>query len=84
MMTSYHGSDHPDYIRAWRGQRYVTFRCSNCGQDFYAEEPQPGPGEEVFCDDSVIYDEDELRVAEEDLRRWTEEEGDHRYRPGGQ
>jgi len=81
LVTSYHGTEDTDYIRAWRGQRYVTCRCLNCKRDFYAEEPQQISGEDFTNDDDVIYDEEELRAAEEELRKQTEEEGDRRYTP---
>jgi hypothetical protein len=80
-VKSYHGTDQPDYIRVWRGQRYVTFRCLNCKQDFYAKEPQNGLGEEALSSDSMIDDEDELRAAEDEIKRQIEEEDDRRYRP---
>jgi hypothetical protein len=83
VVISYHGTDQPDHIRTWRGQRYVTWRCSDCGRDFYAEEPQQGLPEEVLADEKMINDEDELRAAEEEVRKQAEEEGDRRYRING-
>ena len=80
-MISYnHGTDEPDHIRTWRGQRYVTCRCSDCGQDFYVEEPLQGIEERFLSDDSMIDDEDELHAAEEDLRRQADDEDDRRYK----
>lgn len=58
----------------------MTCRCSNCKRDFYAEEPQQGLEEGVLSDDRVIDDEDELRAAEEEVRRQTEDDGDRRYK----
>lgn len=78
-MIPYHGTGEPDYIRIWRGQRYLTCRCSKCGHDFYAEEPQQGLEGLVLPGDRMIDDEDELREAEEEIKRRADEEGDHRY-----
>lgn len=58
----------------------MTCRCSNCKRDFYAEESQQGLEEGVLSDDRVIDDEDELRAAEEEVRRQTEDDGDRRYK----
>ncbi len=38
----YHGTDHPDYVRMWRGQRSLTYRCFDCGLDFYEEGKRQG------------------------------------------
>jgi hypothetical protein len=65
----HHETEEPHYIKIWKGQRYVTCRCWDCGRDFYVEEPFPRPEEAFLLDDSTIDDEDELRAAEEDLRR---------------
>jgi len=70
------------HVKTWRGERYVTWRCLSCGQDFYTDEPQGGAGQ-LLEDDRTIDDEDALRAAEEDLKRHTDEEGDRRYNPGG-
>ncbi len=78
-MIVYHGTDHPDYVRTWRGQRALTYRCLDCGLDFYAEEPQEGITDEVMADDQVIDDEEALREAEEELERQIEEDERRRY-----
>lgn len=78
VIKSYHGMDQPDYIRTWRGQRFVTCRCLNCNRDFYAEEPPLGLGEETLPTDDQI-DEDELRSAEDEVKREMEEKDDHRF-----
>jgi hypothetical protein len=80
VISYYHGTEEPDHIRTWRGQRYVTCRCSDCGRDFYTEEPLQGLPEEVLKDEKMLNDEDELRAAEEELRRQADDEGDHRYK----
>lgn len=61
----------------------MTCRCSDCGRDFYTEEPEQGLPEEALADDKMIDDEDELRAAEEELKRQLEEEGDRRYKING-
>jgi transcription elongation factor Elf1 len=75
----YHGTDHPDYLRVWRGQRSLTYRCFDCGLDFYAEEPREGIVEEVIADNQVIDDEEALREAEEEMERQIEEDDDRRF-----
>jgi hypothetical protein len=50
-----------------------------CSRDFYADEPPGGFTPEVLEHDSLIDDEDELRAAEEDLRKRTEDGGDRRF-----
>ena len=77
----YHGTDRPDYIRTWRGQRSLTYRCLDCGRDFYGEEPQLEIIDELVSDVQVIDDEEALREAEEEIRRETEADDDRRYWP---
>jgi len=74
----YHGTDHPDYVRSWRGQRVLTYRCLDCGLDFYAEERQEGMIDEMMTDDQVIDDEEALREAEEELEMQIEEDDGRR------
>ena len=81
VVISYHGSDHPDYIKVWRGQRFVTCKCLDCGQNFYATEPKEGLGEQFQADDSIVYDENQLLEAEKELKRQANEDGDHTYKP---
>jgi len=73
-------SEQPDYVRTWRGQRYVTCKCLDCGKEFYIAEPAAEVEELIFRDNSFIADEDELLAAEEELRRQTDEEDDRRYK----
>jgi hypothetical protein len=70
-------SEGADYVKIWRGQRYLTCRCSDCGKDFYAAEPAEGLTEESVPGDEIVSDPDELRAAEEELKREVEEENDH-------
>ena len=74
----YHGTDQPDYVRTWRGQRYLTCRCFDCGQDFYIEEPLEGLADEVMMDNEIIDNEEELSAAEDELRRRVEDDEDRR------
>ena len=73
------GPEQPDFIRTWRGQRYITCICRDCGREFYIEEPDQDMEELLYPDDSFIADEDELLEAEEELRRQTDEEDDRRF-----
>jgi len=56
----------------------LTYRCLDCGLDFYGEETQGGLIDELMTDDQVIDDEEALRVAEEEIKRQVEEEDDRR------
>jgi hypothetical protein len=58
----------------------VTYRCCDCGQDFYGEEPQNSTIEVVRSYDQIIDDEEALRAAEEELKRQSEEDDDRMCR----
>jgi hypothetical protein len=75
-----HSTGEPDYVKVWRGQRSLTYKCLDCGQNFYANEPKGGISENNLEDGPIIDDEDALRAAEEDLKKQTEEDDDRRYR----
>lgn len=59
----------------------MTYRCFDCGRDFYGEEPQGGITDEALADGQAIDDEEALREAEDELKRQVEEEDDRRYKP---
>ena len=77
-MILYHGTDHPNYVKIWRGQRSSTYRCFDCNLDFYGEEPQEGITDEIITDGCLIDDEEALRAAEEEIKRQVEEDEDRR------
>ncbi len=77
-----HGVDQSDNIRSWRGQRYVTCRCLDCGRDFYSDEDQAAEAR-AAAEDRIIDDEEALHAAEEELKKQSDDERDHRFRPGG-
>ena len=54
----------------------MTYRCFDCGLDFYAEEPQEGITDETIADSNVIDDDEALRAAEEEIERQVEEDED--------
>ena len=56
----------------------MTCRCFDCGQDFYIEEPREGLAGKVITDNEIIDNEEELRAAEDELRRNVEDDGDRR------
>jgi hypothetical protein len=56
----------------------LTYRCLDCGLDFYGEELQEGITDEIISDDRVIDDEEALRAAEEEIERQIEEDEDRR------
>ena len=73
-----HGTDRPGYVKIWRGQRSLTYRCSACGRDFYAAELPGGISDEAADDNRLIDDEEALRAAEEELKKQIDEEDDRR------
>ena len=75
-----HGTGEPDYVKVWRGERSLTYKCLDCGQNFYAQEPKGGISKENLEDGPIIDDEEALRAAEKELKRQTEEDDDRRYR----
>jgi hypothetical protein len=54
----------------------LTYRCSDCGAEFYGKEPQGVNIDRITEDGPVIDDEEALRAAEDELRRETEEDDD--------
>lgn len=54
----------------------MTYRCFDCGKDFYAAEPQEGITDEAISDNPLIDDEEALRAAEEEVKRQIEEDDD--------
>jgi hypothetical protein len=71
-------SEHPDFIKTWRGHRYVTCRCLDCGRDFYVNEPETGITTEAAEGNEIVEDEETLRAAEEELKREIEDSNDRR------
>jgi len=55
----------------------LTYRCFNCGQDFYAEEPQDRLPDEIIAGNYVVDDEESLRAAEEAVQKQAEENRNH-------
>ena len=70
----YHGTSNLNYVKVWRGQRSFTYRCDDCGQDFYGAELKQRITNEYIRDDDVIDDEAALRAAEEEVKRQGEED----------
>ena len=68
------------HVKTWRGQRFSSYRCSHCGWEFYAEEPKGGSD---LDGERMIEDEEQLRAAEEELKRQTDADNDHRFWPNG-
>lgn len=79
VVTGY-GADQSNFVRAWRGQRYITCRCRDCNRDFYADEPAGGVPEQSLTSSELVDDEEALRAAEEDLRKNIEEDDDRTCR----
>ncbi len=68
-------------VKVWRGERYVTYKCRSCQRLFYSEESIGHIADN--SSNRLIEDEDQLRTAEEELKRMTDKESDRRYLPGG-
>ena len=68
-----------DYIKIWRGHRFVNCRCLDCGRDFYSQEPSEGLTEDIFITDAII-NEDDLHAAEDEVKRQTNEDDDRTCR----
>lgn len=79
-MIVYHGTDYPNSIRVWRGQRSSTYRCFDCGLSFYGEEPDEEVTDELICEAEGhgVDDDEALRKAEEEIKRKLEEDDDRR------
>jgi hypothetical protein len=56
----------------------LTYRCFDCGLDFYAQELQEEIIEGSLADNQVIDDEEALQTAEDEVRREIGEDGDRR------
>lgn len=74
-----HGSDLPVRVKAWRGRSYLERRCRDCGRSFYADIPETDNDTVLPDDGEDIDDEELLQLAEEDLKRRSDAEGDHRF-----
>jgi DNA-directed RNA polymerase subunit RPC12/RpoP len=77
-IITHSASEQPDYVKTWRGERYVSCRCLDCGQDFYVDEPKEGLADEDINNDEIVADEEALRAAEEELKREIDEANDRR------
>jgi len=75
----YHGTDRPVYVKVWRGVRSFTYRCFDCGHDFYSDIPPEKAGSPL-SKDSLIDDEEALHKAEEELYREMDEDNDRMCR----
>ena len=54
----------------------MTYRCVDCGLDFYDAEPQKTITDELIADSPLINDEQSLREAEEEMERQIEDDDD--------
>lgn len=74
-----YGSDLPVRVKTWRGMRYVERHCRDCGRSFYADIPASDRSEEYPDEGEDIDDAELLELAEEDLKRRSDTDGDHRF-----
>lgn len=77
-VITHHGTDHPDYVRVWKGQRFLTCRCFACGKDFYARESVSENTDGIIPEDQLIDDEEALHEAEDEIKRQVREDDDRR------
>lgn len=73
------GSEYPYTVSTWRGQRYVTCRCSTCGRNFYIEENRAAGAGLLQWDDDRI-DEEALEAAEDEIKKQIEADDDRTFR----
>jgi hypothetical protein len=69
ILVHMHGTEMENPVKTWRGQRYLTCRCRDCGHDFYAEEGTDGAQLEEPNKERLVDNEEELKAAEEELDR---------------
>ncbi|HSW57231.1 MAG TPA: hypothetical protein VLH15_02390 [Dehalococcoidales bacterium] len=74
-----YAGEQPDYIKTWRGRRYLPYHCRDCQIDFNVPEEKFGIMAQNQIDDGMI-DEEALKAAEDELRKEMDEEGDRRCR----
>ncbi len=78
LIINVHGDSFDSPVRTWRGRRYLTCRCLDCGKDFYGDAPAgetaPPPDEQREVDNEA-----ELKAAEDELRREIDENDDRRF-----
>lgn len=78
-IITHHGTGEEAYVKVWRGQRYVTYRCLSCGNDFYADESHMIIEIELTNDESID-DPAALQAAEDDLKRHLDDNNDRMCR----
>jgi hypothetical protein len=74
------GYERSGNLKTWRGQRYITCRCLDCGRDFYSDEVEAARAQ-AESENRMVDDAEALRQAEEELKRKTDEEDDRRFLP---
>jgi hypothetical protein len=78
-VITHHGTGEMDSVKVWRGQRYITCRCLDCGADFYTEDT--GNIVEIELDsDTAVDDLSALEAAEAELKRQIDEEDDRMFK----
>jgi len=66
-------------VTVWRGQRYLTCKCKSCNRYFYIDEADRHLIDLSSTSDMMIEDEEQLKLAEEELKQQADTENDHRY-----
>ena len=79
VLISLHGSAAEDPVKTWRGERYLTCRCRDCGQDFYVAEGSAGAQLATQEDERLVDNEEDLHAAEEELKKEIREKNDRMF-----
>ncbi|HXY75166.1 MAG TPA: hypothetical protein VEH58_07550 [Dehalococcoidales bacterium] len=69
-------SSQADYVKVWRGKKYFSWKCRDCGHDFYGEAPTEN---EPQNNDLYLepIDKAALKAAENELKKQADEDDDH-------
>ena len=78
-VITHHGTGEEAYVKVWRGQRYVTYRCQNCGNGFFADECRETIEFELTNDESIDGPA-ALQAAEDELKRQADDNNDRMFR----
>ncbi len=79
ILISLHGSDADNPVRTWRGQRYLTCRCLDCGRDFYGAAGSTVTQDNFPDDERLVDNEDELKAAEDALKKEIGDQDDRMF-----
>ncbi len=67
------------HITVWRGIRCLSFECRSCARIFYTGESADVHSDMMSTNDVMIEDEEQLKIAENELKKQADIDGDHRF-----